>query len=248
MGGDVLMGACGSIPRPSPDGGTTTQRDQCGFVCVAISSRTQAAQWHSGLRKPLTGQAVTTGPPKSLVSRRRAARLPTFRSNEQMRGWRRRVTGVTSRAQHGSRRLGAPPGKGGRLPITRAALPTFRTSVRLLMDIGKAGTTPKRGIVRFRSGRQPESSRGPASRFTNGTGRRSPRRELVSKHLPAPASKTATSPATGNLRPRSCRPPAPPVRPRTPAHILGCRAPLIPKQAHTPAGGALLPGGFQRLG
>lgn len=222
------MGAYGSIPRPSQDGGTTAQRDQCGFVCVAISYRTQAAQWHSGLRKPLTGQAVTTGPPKSLVSRRRAARHPTFRSNEQMRGWRRRVTGVTSRAEHGSRR--APrPAKAGRLPTTRAALPTFRTSVRLLMDIGKAGTTRECGIGRFRSGRQPELSRGSASRSTSGMVRRSPRREVVSTHLPARASKTATSPAPGNLRPRSCRPPAPPVRPRTPAHILECRAPLTRK-------------------
>jgi hypothetical protein len=36
---------------------------QRGFVCVAISSRTQAGQWHSGLVKPVTAQIVATVPP-----------------------------------------------------------------------------------------------------------------------------------------------------------------------------------------
>ncbi len=38
-------------------------RRQRGFVCVAMSSRTQVGQWHSGLCKPVLGHVVATVPP-----------------------------------------------------------------------------------------------------------------------------------------------------------------------------------------
>ena len=68
----------GSRHRQSLDGGTMNQRGQRGFVCVAISSRTQAGQWHSGLNKPLTGHALATGPPRSLVSRSAVAGCTSY--------------------------------------------------------------------------------------------------------------------------------------------------------------------------
>ncbi len=49
-----------STQDPKGPGDSVSQR---GFVCVAISSRTQVGQWHSGLCKPVLGHVVATVPP-----------------------------------------------------------------------------------------------------------------------------------------------------------------------------------------
>ena len=113
--------------------GAASQR---GFWCVAMSSRTHAGQWHSGLVNPVTGQLVATIPPfKSLVSRSAVAAGTSLNERE-----RRLVVSVPVKIGFAEHRSGRQVISQAVASAVSAPRPTNGDGTPLTKESGRAAT------------------------------------------------------------------------------------------------------------